>query len=116
MRRRKQLAALAGLAVMLTAWAAVLMARADPVTRETFDLIQEGMNRREVEAILGPPKDYRTGPTTSVHIVEYYPPCAGALRLKPESPSVHFSKTDWDDPFPPFDPITGKPLGGEMWK
>jgi hypothetical protein len=38
------------------------------------------------------------------------------LRLKPEPPSLDVSTTDWDGPFPQFDPITGKSLRVEMWK
>jgi hypothetical protein len=33
-------------------------------SRENFALIQKGMSRAEVEATLGPPGDYRNGPTT----------------------------------------------------
>jgi hypothetical protein len=36
----------------------------NPITRENFGRFQIGMSRAEVEAILGPPGDYRTGPTT----------------------------------------------------
>ena len=38
--------------------------RPSRVTRENFDLISGGMTRAQVEAILGPPGDYRTGRTS----------------------------------------------------
>jgi hypothetical protein len=69
MRRRKLLVALVGLAVVVAAGAVVLWPQAAPpsrVTRENYDCIQEGMTRAEVEAILGPPGDYRTGLGESV--------------------------------------------------
>jgi hypothetical protein len=47
-----------GLAVL--AGALVLWPRPDRITRENFDRIRKGMSRAEVEAILGPPGDYRT--------------------------------------------------------
>jgi hypothetical protein len=56
--------ALAGLAALLAAGA--LAPRRQPLraTRENYDHIREGMTRAEEEAILGPPGDYTTGPTT----------------------------------------------------
>jgi hypothetical protein len=60
MRRRKLLLLLAGLAV-LAVGVVVLWPRTDRITRENYDRIQPGMTRAEVEAILGPPGDYRTG-------------------------------------------------------
>jgi hypothetical protein len=63
MRRRKLRWVLAGLTVALVAvWAFVLWPRPDRVTQENFDRIAEGMSRAEVEAILGPPGDYSSGP------------------------------------------------------
>jgi hypothetical protein len=65
MRRRKLLAAV-GLAVVVAAGMVVLWPRAnqpDRVTEENYDRIQHGMTRTEVEAILGSPGDYTTGPT-----------------------------------------------------
>jgi hypothetical protein len=67
MRRRKLLVALAGLAVMVAAGAVVGWPRANRVTWENYDRIREGMTRAEVEAILGPPGDYRTGPTIALN-------------------------------------------------
>jgi hypothetical protein len=69
MRRRRLLAALVGLAVVVTAGMFVLWPRLEPpsrITRENSDRIQVGMSRAEVEAILGPPGDYRNGPTNPV--------------------------------------------------
>jgi hypothetical protein len=57
----KLLVALAGLAVVVAAGLVVLWPRGDRVTRYYYDRIQIGMNRADVEAILGPPGDYRTG-------------------------------------------------------
>jgi hypothetical protein len=52
-----------GLLVLAGVGAFVLWPRAPRVTRENFDRIKEGMTRAEVEAILGPPGDYSSGPT-----------------------------------------------------
>jgi hypothetical protein len=79
-RRRKLLVALAGLAVVVAAVVVVLWPRPDRITQENYDRIRvgglwgedwathdnrapvkKGMTRTEVEAILGPPGDYRTG-------------------------------------------------------
>jgi len=65
-RRRRLLATLAGLLVALVALAMVLAPRsvdASRVTRENCRRIRSGMTRAEVEAILGPAGDYRTGET-----------------------------------------------------
>jgi hypothetical protein len=40
----------------------VLWLEPDPITRANFNRIKDGMRRAEVEAILGPPGDYTTGP------------------------------------------------------
>jgi hypothetical protein len=47
-----------GIAALLVAWP-----QPDRVTQENFDRISDGMGRAEVEAILGPPGDYTTGPS-----------------------------------------------------
>jgi hypothetical protein len=53
---------LAGLAVVVAAGAVVLWPRLPSrITRENFDRLKKGMSRAEVEAILGPPGDCRTG-------------------------------------------------------
>ena len=63
MRRRKLLAALAGLAVVVAVGAVGLWPQSDRVTREIFDRLRVGMPRAEVEAILGPPGDNSTRET-----------------------------------------------------
>jgi hypothetical protein len=60
MRRWKLLVVLAGLAIVA---AGVIVLRPEPPSRITLEScrrIREGMTRAEVEAILGPPGDYRT--------------------------------------------------------
>jgi hypothetical protein len=69
MRRRKLLVVLAGLAAMVAAGVVVLWPPQNRITQENFDRVREGMSRAEVEAILGPPGDYSTGPTNSFHPV-----------------------------------------------
>jgi hypothetical protein len=68
MRRRKLLVTLAGLAVVVAVGVFVPGPSPEPslVTRENFDRIKGGMSRADVEAILGPPGDYRTGPVQGV--------------------------------------------------
>jgi hypothetical protein len=63
MRRRTLLVVLAALAVLVAAGVVVLWPRADRITEENCGRIHEGMTPTEVEAILGPPGDYRSGPT-----------------------------------------------------
>jgi hypothetical protein len=62
MRRRKLVAA-AGLAALVAVGAVAMWIGRDRVTLENFSRIKSGMPRAEVEAILGPPGDYRTVPT-----------------------------------------------------
>jgi hypothetical protein len=63
MRSRKLLAALAGLAVVVAAVVVVLwQAPTSRLTLENLGHLREGMTRAQVEAILGAPGDYRTGP------------------------------------------------------
>jgi hypothetical protein len=51
---------LAGLA-LVTLGVFVLWPRPGRITRESFQWLRVGMSRPELEAILGPPGDYRTG-------------------------------------------------------
>ena len=68
MRRRTLLVVLAGLTVVVAAGAVVLWPRTPSrITLENCNRIREGMSRAEVEAILGPPGDYRTGPGETGH-------------------------------------------------
>jgi hypothetical protein len=67
MRKRKLLVALAGMAVMIVAGLVVLWpTQPNRITQENCDRIKKGMSRAEVETILGPPGDYRTGPGQGV--------------------------------------------------
>jgi hypothetical protein len=59
MRRRKLLVALAGLAVAVASGLVVLWP-SSRTTQDNSDRIKIGMTRAEVQAILGPPGDYRT--------------------------------------------------------
>ena len=66
MRRRTWLVALAGLAVVVAAGVVLWRPQqGDRITFENFARIEEGMSQEEVEAIIGPPGDYRTGPARS---------------------------------------------------
>jgi hypothetical protein len=75
MRRHKWklLVTLAGLVVLTGAAALVLWPRPDRITLENFLRVRKGMGRAEVEAILGSPGDYTTGPivpwTTSGNLI-----------------------------------------------
>jgi hypothetical protein len=73
MRRRKLLVALAGLAVVSAVGSSLFVVgpRANRITKENFDHIRGGLSRSEVEAILGPAGDYRTGPTYPRLAVSY---------------------------------------------
>jgi hypothetical protein len=60
--------ALSLLVLALVAVRAVFVLPTNPrITKEHYDRIQGGMPRHEVEAILGPPGDYRTGPVGLDH-------------------------------------------------
>jgi hypothetical protein len=64
MRRRKWIAALAGLiALALGAFLLWPWARSNRFARENYRRVENGMTRAEVEAFLGAPGDYRTWPT-----------------------------------------------------
>jgi hypothetical protein len=54
---------LAIFAVLLSAEVVALRPRVDRITLDNSDRIHVGMMRAEVEAMLGPPGDYTTGPT-----------------------------------------------------
>jgi hypothetical protein len=61
MRKRKRLFLVAGLAGLLVVGAFVLLPRPERITLENSGRVQPGMTLDDVEAILGPPGDYRTG-------------------------------------------------------
>jgi hypothetical protein len=75
MQRRKLGWVLAGLAVVVAVGAVVLWPRPDRITLEHFEQVAEGMTLAEVEAILGPPGDYRSirhtevPPSTPVELI-----------------------------------------------
>jgi hypothetical protein len=69
MRRRKLLAA-AGLATLVAVGAVAMWIGRDRVTLENFSQIKSGMPLAEVEAILGPPGDYRTVPTAPASFLD----------------------------------------------
>ncbi len=56
MRRRKLLAVLAGLAVLVAVGTFVLRPQPTPLTRQTFHRIGRGMSGGEIESILGAPQ------------------------------------------------------------
>jgi hypothetical protein len=63
LRNRKLLAVLGvALAVLNAVGTFVLWPQEHRISQENFDRIQNGMTQDEVEAILGSPGDYRTGP------------------------------------------------------
>ncbi len=74
MRKRKLLlGSLAGALVLTGVAAFVLWPRPRRITEENFARIKQGMTLAEVEAILGPPGDYTTGPVSgsSGLVVDY---------------------------------------------
>lgn len=60
------------LVALLAAGVIVAWPQPGRVTEDNFDRIQEGMSRAEVEALLGPPGDYKTGPVTDPGVLK---PC-----------------------------------------
>jgi hypothetical protein len=137
-RRRKLLVVLAGLAVVICA-AVVLALRPQPdrVTRENFDRITECLNRAEVEAILGPPGDYRTVPTDpdrlnpNVVIVSKFPwsekdwACwqgdagEGWVFFGKETGTVRvgvFSQSSWEDKDVLIVKVKQGPLDNLLWR
>jgi hypothetical protein len=50
----------------------MLWPRPSRVTRESCDRIREGMSRAEVETIVGPPGDYRAGPTGAAFDYDFH--------------------------------------------
>jgi hypothetical protein len=67
----RKLVVVVGLA-LAGATAFAMWPRSNRITKENLNRIQPGMSLAEVQAILGPPGDYRTGPTRT-HIWGYHP-------------------------------------------
>jgi hypothetical protein len=63
MRHRLVLFATAATTVVVIVSAVALLPQRSPISVENYTRIQMGMTLPEAEAILGPPGDYRTGPT-----------------------------------------------------
>jgi hypothetical protein len=95
MRKRKLRWVLAVL--LLAVGAFVLWPRPDRVTSEGFGRIAEGMSRSEVEAILGAPGDYTSGPTASVE-VQSYGWLNWAPRYGPGGVTMIPGVTEWREP------------------
>jgi hypothetical protein len=78
MRKSMLLGAAMPVVALIVAVALLARPQAPPFSIENFDRIRKGMSLPEVEAILGPPGDYRTGPTvpvdSSARRVNRYPP------------------------------------------
>ncbi len=82
MRKRKlQRVVAGGLATLLAAGAFVLWPWPNRITRENCVRIHAGMTLAEVEAILGPPGDYTTGPTDPVGMTAEDWPSGGEAKL-----------------------------------
>jgi hypothetical protein len=65
-RQLRWVLGVAALTLVLAVGTAVMWPRpgiSSRITSENFDLIKASMPRVDVEAVLGPPGDYRTGPT-----------------------------------------------------
>ena len=60
--RRRRLFWISAAVLALVSIGAIAWPRADRVTRENWERIRRYMPRAEVESILGPPGDYRSGP------------------------------------------------------
>jgi hypothetical protein len=67
MRRQKLLVALVALTVVVAVGTLMLWPVPGRVTNESFDRIRNGMKRSDVEAIIGPPGDYRTWSESNIY-------------------------------------------------
>src|SRR5262249_3383542 len=66
MRRRTLLVVLAGLAVVVGVGVVTMWPRSVRITLGNFNHLREGMTLSDIEALLRPPGDYRSGPTIAV--------------------------------------------------
>jgi hypothetical protein len=102
MPRRLPVVAVVSVALLLVVAARlVLLPPANPrITEANFQRIKAGMRREEVEAILGRPGDYRTGPTfglyTSGPLFIVTPATSDATPLEWRGDEVEISA--WVDP------------------
>jgi hypothetical protein len=127
MWRRKLIAVVAGLALLVGAGAFVLWPRPDRITRENLGRIRDGMSLAEVEAILGPPGDHRTKPTTyHRHFLEP-PRHADTMASEPDVDvkkwqgdtgdiEIVFSNGETSAAFYATDPVNQGPLDNLAWR
>jgi hypothetical protein len=109
MRRRKPLSVLAvGLAVVVVVGAFALWPGQSKITRESFDRIQKGMSRAEVEAILGgPPGDYRTVCTVWTVDDDTEPFTVCSIDSQALNAAVWGYERDQGEPVSSGEPVTG---------
>ncbi len=96
--------------MLAVAFAAALVLWPQPasrVTRANFDRIHIGTDRAELEAILGPPGDYRTGPGESNLGDDK------ASRWIPDPNGFEIGRIGWLA-FPNFIPVAGIPTTGRQ--
>jgi hypothetical protein len=121
MRRRKLLVKIAGLAVVAVG-AFVLRPGENRITQANFNRIQSGTSWSEVCELIGPPGDYRSGPTE---------PCFGPIECSIWSHRVDWL-TDYGDysvwvttdgrpevestRFAPHEGPASRPIGNLLWR
>jgi hypothetical protein len=98
MRRRKFRWAVAGLALLAGIATFALWPQSDRFSREKYEHIRVGMSLAEVEAILGPPGDYTTGPARMPSgMVIDFPELEAFLARSPTGPFAIDAKSWIDD-------------------
>jgi hypothetical protein len=119
--------AAAGLAIVAAAGMVVQSPQSDRITQRDFNRILAGARRSEVEAILGPPGDYRTRPT--IYVPQIFAPPRLADRLASE-PDVDIKKWEGDSgdievvfrdgetkaAFYATDPLNQGPIANLLWR
>jgi hypothetical protein len=68
--RKRKLLAVGGVLALVAAGAFVAWPPAYRITIKNLERVQEGMSRADVEAILGPPGDYRTVPGRELFAID----------------------------------------------